>query len=343
MKHGTRIGGEEYGKAAYWADGIAKYLIQKYPDRETFVCASGISPSGTVHFGNFREIITTFAVVQALRDKEKKAEFIYSWDNFDRFRKVPEGVDSSYREYIGKALSDVPSPDSKDISYAEYHQQEFEEALKKFNIIPTYKYQTALHIAGTYDAYIIEALQKRKEIADILLSFMTEKGKKNKNIIDSEYREAHFPISIYSRFTGKDATEILSYDGEKTIRYRCKITKKEEEIDITKVRIAKLSWKVDWAMRWKHEKVCFEPGGSDHAAPGGSYDVSATIAKEIFNTEPPVFTEYGFVGMQGASAKMSGSSGKNITPNTLLTIYEPALLTLDVPATTPLPDLLTRL
>ena len=183
-----------------------------------------------------------------------------------------------------------------------------------------------MYTAGIYDDYIFEALHKRKEIADILLSFMTEKGKKNKGIIDSEYRETYFPISIYSRFTGKDATEILSYDGEKTVRYRCKITKKEEEVDLSKTHIAKLNWKVDWAMRWKYEDVCFEPGGSDHAAPGSSYDVSAAIAQKIFNTEPPVFTEYGFVGIQGASTKMSGSSGENITPNTLLSVYEPALL-----------------
>ena len=326
MKHGTRIGGKEYGKAIYWADGIADHLIQKYPNKKTFVCASGISPSGAIHFGNFREVITTFAVVQALQDKGKKARFIYSWDNLDRFRKVPTGTNLSYEEYIGKALSDIPAPNDKNISYAEYHQQEFEEALKKFNINPVYKYQTAMYTSGAYDEYIFEALRKRKEIADILLSFMTKKGKKNKGIIDSEYRKAYFPISIYSRFTGKDATEILSYDGEKTVRYHCKITKKEEEIDLSKTHIAKLNWKTDWAMRWKFEDVCFEPGGSDHASPGSSYDVSAAIAQRIFNAEPPIFTEYGFVGIQGASTKMSGSSGKNITSNTLLTIYEPALL-----------------
>ena len=328
MKHrtGTRISGEEYGKAAYWADGIADYLIQKYPNKKNFVCASGISPSGAIHFGNFREVITTFAVVQALQNKGKKAMFIYSWDNFDRFRKVPVGVDASYEEHIGKALSNVPAPENQNLSYAEYHQREFEEALKEFNIMPTYRYQTDIYTAGAYNESIFEALHKRKEIADILLSFMTEKGKKSKNIIDSEYRETYFPISVYSSFTGKDATEILSYDGEKTIRYRCKITKKEEEVDLSKKHIAKLNWKVDWAMRWRHEGVCFEPGGSDHAAPGGSYDVSAAIAEKVFSTEPPVFTEYGFVGIQGSSGKMSGSSGKTMTPKTLLAIYEPALL-----------------
>ena len=262
MKYGTRIGGEEYGKTAYWADGIAEYLIQKHPNKQKFVCASGISPSGPIHFGNFREVITTFATVKALQDKGKKAEFIYSWDDFDRFRKVPVDIEKTYEEHIGKALSNTPSPHDKEKSYAEYYQQQFEKSLKTFNITPTYKYQTKLYTSGIYDEYIFEALHKRKEIANILLSFMTEKGKKNKNIVDSEYCESYFPISLYSRFTNKDATEILNYDGKKTIRYRCKITKKEEDIDLSKTRIAKLNWKVDWAMRWKYEDVCFEPAAT---------------------------------------------------------------------------------
>ena len=326
-KYGIRIGEKEMGSSAYWADSIADYLIQKHPGKETFVCASGISPSGAVHFGNFREVITTFAVVRSLKDKGKNAQFIYSWDNFDRFRKVPSGIDPSYGQYIGKALSDIPSPDgTREESYAEYYQKEFEETLKEFNIPAAYRNQTEYYKNGTYDVYIFEAMKKRKEIAAILLEHMTKNGKKDKGITDEKYRKNYYPITVYSRFTGKDATDILSYDGKTTIRYRCRITEKEEEIDLSKIHIAKLSWKIDWAARWKHEKVCFEPGGGDHAAPSGSYDVSSAIAERIFETEPPVFTEYGFVGIQGLSTKMSSSSGKNITAKDLLRIYEPPIL-----------------
>ena len=191
--HGTRIGEKEFGQASYWADGIADYLIQKYPDKNKFVCASGISPSGAIHFGNFREVITTFAVVRALQKKGKEVKFIYSWDNFDRFRKVPADIDPSYKEHIGKALSDVPAPIGKNISYAQYYQREFEDALKEFNIPVSYRYQTELYTAGVYDSRIVEAMRKRKEIADILLEHMTDKGKENKGITDEEYREKLLP------------------------------------------------------------------------------------------------------------------------------------------------------
>jgi lysyl-tRNA synthetase class 1 len=79
-------------------------------------------------------------------------------------------------------------------------------------------------------------------------------------------------------------------------------------------------------MRWHYEKVNFEPAGHDHASPGGSYDVSSKISKEIFNNTPPVFVEYKFVGIRGLGAKMSGSKGNAVSPLDLLDIYEPSLL-----------------
>ena len=60
----------------HWAQRIAEELIERYPEKETFVCASGISPSGSVHIGNFREIITTYFVVRALQKLGKKTRFI---------------------------------------------------------------------------------------------------------------------------------------------------------------------------------------------------------------------------------------------------------------------------
>ena len=326
MIYGRRFERGSFKKAVYWADEIADEILVRHPDTTRFVCAAGISPSGPIHFGNFREIATTSAVVHALRDKGKDAELLFSWDNLDRFRKVPAGIPDEYKEHIGKPLADVPSVGGKYGSYAEENQQGFLEAMEQMNIPISYRNQADLYRAGTYDTYIQTILQKRKEIADILLSHMTDKAKTEKGIHDTEYRDTYFPLEVYSRFTGKDATKILSYDGDKTLRYFCKITKKEDEIDITKHRIVKPFWKIDWAMRWMHEGVVFEPAGSDHAAPGGSYDASSEIAEKIFNTSPPLLVEYGFVGLRGVGTKMSGSSGQTITPSALLAIYEPQFL-----------------
>jgi len=274
---------ETFKQREHWSEEYVDKILEKFPDKEVYTCAAGISPSGTVHFGNFRDVVTSHAVHEELVNRGKKAKMIFSWDDFDRFRKVPQGIDSSFEQYIGLPLSAVPSPDGKEESYAKFQEREFEKAMKDMDIDIEYRYQTDEYASGKYDESIIEALQKRKEIAKIMLSFMTEKGKMNKEIKDDEYTENYYPISVYSRFSGKDNTRVIDYDGESEITYKCFDTGKTETVDITKDRIAKLAWKVDWAMRWKSEDVVFEPGGKDHSSPGGSYDTSSVIAREIFD------------------------------------------------------------
>jgi lysyl-tRNA synthetase, class I len=310
----------------HWSETAAKNIRKIFPDAPIYTAAAGISPSGVVHFGNFRDIITSYAAYLQLKSQGLNAKFIFSWDNFDRFRKVPAGVPENFSQYIGMPLTSVPSPAEGFNSYAEYFQKPFEESIKELGIDLEYIYQTDEYKSGRYDEFIFLALKKRKEIAKILLSFMTEKGKHEAEIVEEEYIENYYPISVYSRFSGKDSTKVLSYDGEKSITYYCADSKKTETVDLSKDRIAKLAWKVDWPMRWGIENVVFEPGGHDHASPGGSFDVSSVIAKEIFGIKEPVFVEYKFVGIQGGGVKMSGSKGNAVSPKQLLEIYEPALL-----------------
>lgn len=310
-----------------WRLEVANEVIKANPNTDLYTTAAGISPSGVVHFGNFRDIVTSHLVREGIEQKGKKARLIFSWDNFDRFRKVPSGVPESFSEHIGKPLSKIPDPVGNcHSSYAEHFQQPFVEAMNILEINIEYKNQTKLHEEGTYDDAIFHALKERHKIADILLSFMTDKAKGEKGIDPEQYRENYFPISIYSRFTGKDITKVLNYDGDKTVTYLCVETGKEDTVDLSKEHIAKLAWKPDWAMRWKHEQVHFEPGGHDHASPGGSYDTSSVITKEIFGYDAPIFVEYKFVGIQGFGSKMSGSKGNVVSPLELLDIYEPDLL-----------------
>ena len=314
------------GSKVHWSSDYADSVIKKFPDKDEYICAAGISPSGTIHFGNFRDVVTAYAVFQELKKRRKKAKMIFSWDDFDRFRKVPEGIDPSFEKYIGCPLSEVPAPDGSEKSYARYYEEEFEKTMEELDIKIEYRYQSNEYKSGRYDNQIIETLKKRTKIAKIFLSFMSEKGKKNRNIIDEEYINNYYPVTVYSRFSGKDNTKILDYDGDKKITYKCFDSGKSGIIDITKDRIVSLSWKVDWAMRWAKEGVNFEPGGKDHSSPGGSYDVSSIIAKEIFNIEPPIYQGYDFVGIRGLGDKMSGSKGNSVSPRKLLEIYSPELL-----------------
>lgn len=312
--------------ATSWATKVADEIVSLYPNLDLYTTASGISPSGVVHFGNFRDVVTAHLVREALGENGKNTRLIFSWDNFDRFRKVPAGIPESFIEHIGKPLSKIPDPLGEFSSYAERFQKPFVEAMDKLGIEIEYRDQTALYESGIYDDAIIEALGKRGKIAEILLSFMSDKAKGEKGIDPVAYKENYYPISVYSRFTGKDSTKVLNFDGKSSITYLCVDTGKEDTVDLKKDHIAKLAWKVDWPMRWRHEGVVFEPGGHDHASPGSSYEIGTRIAPEIFDYKAPFFVEYKFVGIQGLGSKMSGSKGNAISPLELLDIYEPEVL-----------------
>ncbi len=308
----------------HWSEKIAETIIARNPNKEEYVCAAGISPSGSIHIGNFRDIATSLFVVKALKKKGKKARLLFSWDEFDRLRKVPKNVaaiDDDMEKYIGFPYVDVPNPFKDDPSetYAKYFENEFMRSIDKFGIEMDYRYQAEMYRSGKYADQIVHALKKRGEIFDILDSFRTQDAQPGE-------REAYYPVSIYCPCCKKDTTKILSLSDDCTVaQYECACGHKGE-FDFTKEFNCKLAWKIDWPMRWMYEGVDFEPGGKDHAAPGGSYQTSSVIAKKIFGIEPPVFQGYEFIGIKGTTGKMSGSSGLNMTPETLLRLYQPEII-----------------
>ena len=165
-----------------WANVAAEEVISSNSNIEVYTTAAGISPSGVVHFGNFRDIVTAHLVREALKEKGKKTRLIFSWDNFDRFRKVPAGVPATFLEHIGKPLSKIPDPQGELSSYAQRFQKPFVEAMEKLGIEIEYRDQTALYESGIYDEQIFHALKNREKIADIMLSFMSDKAKGEKGI-----------------------------------------------------------------------------------------------------------------------------------------------------------------
>ncbi|WP_088040811.1 lysine--tRNA ligase [Bacillus sp. EAC] len=303
----------------HWAINIAKELINQHPEKDTFVCASGISPSGSVHVGNFREVVTTYFVVKALRKLGKKAKFIFSWDDYDRFRKVPKNIDPSYEKYLGMAYFDIPDPFGCHSSYAEHFEKEFEKSLEDFGIEIEFIYQNKEYQSGRYNKHILHAIKMRKEIYDILMKYKT-------NSYSIEERNTFYPITIYCENCKKDNTHINQFDElNGTLNYRCTcgFSNRLNVLDATNM---KLNWKIDWAMRWLVEDVIFEPGGRDHSSATGSYTVSKEIAKQIFNFNAPHYAPYEFIGIKGENGKMSSSSGNIITPNELLNIYLPEII-----------------
>lgn len=308
-----------------WAQAIAQQIVERRPDKEEYVCAAGISPSGSIHIGNFRDIATSYFVVQALREMGKKVRLLFSWDEYDRLRKIPVNVSAArddMEQFVGRPYVDVPNPFGEALgakSYAEYFEREFMDSMKAFGIELDFRYQAEMYRSGKYTDLILKAMSKRTKIFEILDRHRTQEA-------TDEERANFYPVSIYCEHCGKDTTKIVSYDEESAeARYECGCG----HTGVFHFRTdhnCKLNWKVDWPMRWLYEGVDFEPGGKDHATVHGSYDTSKDISREIFGYEPPIFQGYEFIGIRGTTGKMSGSSGLNLTPATLLKIYQPEVI-----------------
>lgn len=309
----------------HWSYKIANEVIARNPDKEEYVCAAGISPSGSVHIGNFRDVVTSYFVVVALRKLGKKARLLFSWDEYDRFRKVPVNVaalSDAFEQYIGQPYVDVPNPfdpEDTDSSYATYFEKEFIAAMEDFSIHADYRYQAGMYRSGKYAEHVIHSLKKRGEIFDILAKFRTQES-------TAEERLNYYPVSIYCPTCGKDTTKIRSLSDDCTeAEYTCACGH-AGHFNFTTDFDCKLAWKIDWPMRWMYEGVDFEPGGKDHASPMGSYQTSRVISEKIFGYKAPLFQGYEFIGIKGSTGKMSGSTGLNLTPATLLNLYQPEII-----------------
>lgn len=307
---------ETSDESMHWADQTARRIIEEKGDKESYTVAAGITPSGTVHIGNFREIITVDLVARALKSLGKQVRFIYSWDDYDVFRKVPANMPKQelLNQYLRKPITDTPDTfDCKHESYAKHNEAEIEEVLPKVGIKPEFIYQSRRYRKSDYAEQIKHALKNKEKIKQILDKFREE-----------PLEEDWLPVSVFCNKCGKDTIAKISYDGENCLSYECECGNKEN-IDIRKSGNAKLLWRIDWPMRWSHEKVDFEPGGKDHSTVGGSFSTAQNIVK-IFNFTTPVYQMYDFVRIKGAGGKISSSSGNVITINQVLEVYEPEMV-----------------
>lgn len=301
----------------HWADQTAARVVGACGEKEVYTVASGITPSGTVHIGNFREVITAEFMVMALRSLQKKVRFIYSWDDFDTLRKVPKNLPQQemLRENLRRPISRVPDPYGEDRSYAAHNMRVFEEEIQKVGIQPEFLVQSERYGASLYAEQIKLALEHRETIRGILDSFRTEP-------LDPSW----LPTAIYCSSCERDQMDYERYQGGYDYAYRCSSCGHEEVVDFRQSAHLKLNWRTDWPMRWAYEGVDFEPGGKDHSSDGGSYDTAKQIVKAVWNREPPQYLQYDFVSIKGGSGKMSSSSGELITLSEALAVYEPQMV-----------------
>jgi lysyl-tRNA synthetase class 1 len=314
----------QQGPPTDWVTRAADDAQRHAREGETITCSSGASPSGPVHLGNLREFLTVHFVADELRRRGLPVRHLHVWDDFDRFRKVPAGVDASWAEHIGRPLSAVPDPWDCHASWAEHFKEPLRDALHELGVDMEEISQTDLYREGVYRDQILHAVRHRDDIERVLAQYRTkEVSADDASSVDDL---ARFPFKAYCRQCGRDTTTPASYDEESTdLAYTCSSCGFEGVTNLATQHEGKLVWKVDWPMRWAYYHVDFEPAGMDHATPGSSFTVGHELVESIFDMPRPAWFGYGFVGFAGTQ-KMSSSAGGAPTASDALRVLEAPIL-----------------
>ncbi len=305
--------GRSSKSAQHWADSTAERIVRIRGERDCYVLAAGITPSGTVHFGNVREIITPELIARALLRLGYAVRFIYLWDDFDPFRKVPANLPGSdWERYLGAPLAKIPDPFGTADSYASHFAGVFEEQMKRLGIMPEWISQAELYANGTYVEGVRTSLEQRGQLRDLLNRHRTEP-------LASDW----WPVEIYCECGGGAAETIpIGWDGRDKLSYRCSACSSERTSDLSHGSGVKLGWRIDWPMRWAHHQVDFEAAGKDHHTAGGSWDTAVPIAREVFGIKEPATLKFDWINVRGVGT-MASSTGQLISPADALGVYQP--------------------
>lgn len=303
----------------HWADVVAKALLDQ---KERHVLATAITPSGPIHVGNMREVLTSEAVHRAILDGGGASEFIYIADSYDPLRKVYPFLDpKKYEPYVGRPLAEIPCPcetqgetgTSGHAHYAEHFLQPFLVALDELGIQPRVLDAYTMYHEGQYNEQILTALDKTAEVRQII-----------ETVSKRQLPKDWVPFTAQCQGCGSLSTRPLLYERP-ILTYHCGVCNEEGEVDVTKPHAGKLPWRIDWPARWDFLGVTFEAAGKDHHASGGSWDTGIRIAREIFGIEPPRGMLYEFIQLKGKGA-MHSSTGNAVSAEDMLNITPPEVL-----------------
>jgi lysyl-tRNA synthetase class 1 len=295
----------------HWADEMAGRL--EGSGGET-VISTGISPSGPIHIGNMREVVTADAVNRALQDRGLPTTFYYIADDFDNLRKVYPFLDPEvYQQYVGQPLSRIPGPADDGKSYADHFLAPFLTSLDRLGIETEVVRLHELYESGRMVPAIKLALENRDKVAQII-------DQMTKREPATDWSPFTPICNSCKRLTG---TKTVGFDSEaETVDYTCDCG---DSGQVSMAGGGKLVWRVDWPAKWMVLGVTFEPFGKDHATRGGSYATGERICREVFGVEPPAPLVYEWIRLGGVG-DMSSSKGNVVTISEMLEILPPEVL-----------------
>jgi lysyl-tRNA synthetase class 1 len=297
-----------------WYDKMAAKIIE----RERKIGRSlglvrtemGLGASGFPHIGSLGDAVRSYAVTLALREQGYCSELVAYCDDKDGLRKVPAGLPSSLEKYLGFPVTSIPDPYGCHESYGRHMSSLLLDALDKCGI--EYCYMSAKE---AYDNGVLN-----KEIKTLLLNAKKVGETVKEEVGQERYTEVlpYFAVcgSCGRLYTTK-ASEFLPDEGK--VLYACEGMEIKGrwiegcgfkgEADVTKGE-GKLTWKGEFAARWKALDIRFEAFGKDIA---DSVRINDRICREILCYEPPAHAKYEMF-LDKSGRKISKSTGNVFTP-----------------------------
>jgi len=297
-----------------WYDMMAKKVI----DRERKLCRNmdkirtemGLGASGFPHIGSLGDAARSYAVTLALKNMSCNSELVAFCDDKDGLRKVPAGLPKEMEKYLGYSVSTIPDPFGCHESYGKHMSSLLLEALDTCGI--QYKYYSAneAYKQGLLLNEIRTILANAKKVGEIV----------KQEVGQETYTEVLPYFAVCSKCGHLYTARAYKFDPKTDkVTYKCEgleIRGKhiagcghEGEADITKGE-GKLTWKSEFAARWKALDIRFEAYGKDIA---DSVRINDRICREVLNFEPPSHAKYEMFLDKGGK-KISKSAGNVFTP-----------------------------
>ncbi len=270
----------------------------------------GLGASGFPHIGSLGDAARSYAVTLALKDMGFNSELIAFCDDKDGLRKVPAGLAKSLEKYLGFPVSSIPDPFGCHESYGRHMSSLLLDALDKCDI--QYNYMSAKEV---YEKGLL-----LNEIRTILLNAQKVGEIVKEEVGQERYTEVlpYFPVcEKCGRIYTTQALEFMPKTDKvlyvcKGLEIRGKLIEgcgHKGEADISRGE-GKLSWKGEFAARWKALDIRFEAYGKDIA---DSVRINDRICREILCFEPPSHARYEMFLDKGGR-KISKSAGNVFTP-----------------------------
>lgn len=272
---------------------------------------SGLGASGFPHIGSLGDALRNYAVALGCRVQGYNAELIAFSDDKDGLRKVPAGLPKELEKWLGYSVSTIPDPAG--------------DCHKSFGAHMTSQLLTALDTSGA-DYHFMSGLECYNQgvFDEEILAIMNNHERVGKIIEDEIGQEKYMeelPYFVVCEECGRIYTTHATayHPNSHTIEYECKGMEvrgnwlegcdHRGEVDVLSGN-GKLSWKVEFAARWRALDIRFEAYGKDIA---DSVRVNDRICREILDWEPPMHVQYEMFTDRGGH-KISKSAGNVFTP-----------------------------